>query len=155
VLTPRPDKYRGARGYAQIAVNAGTAGGMILRPPASGALMTHAGAGGGGGTLAMYMGPESGLPAFTPGLAVTSVNVHPTWGPDYAPTGVLVGGQFASVLSDGWGFATVYGFSEFEVFPPNVVALVSGILATAASFAIEWREFPSAEELQSWPSSRA
>jgi hypothetical protein len=104
--------------------------------------------------MSFYCGPESGLPAFTAGLAVIATPVHPHWGPDYAPTGVITGGQFATAFPDGFTFATVGTNMGWEVFPPNVCAGASGIAATAQSFAIDWREYLSAEELDRWHTAR-
>lgn len=155
MLTPRPDKFRGARAYVNVGANALTFSGIILRPPASGLVLPRIGAN--QGSINFGIGPESALPAFTPGLAVVFTHVYPHWGADYAPTGAVVGGQFAAIPDDAFSFATVFGVPTppFEVFPPNVVWGFSGAVAAAQGFALEWWEFLSAEELSRWPSSLA
>jgi hypothetical protein len=101
--------------------------------------------------------PLSGLPAWTSGLAVISLNVYPCWGPDYAPTARVEAGQFASQPTDFYS-ASNSSLSQIDetVFPPNVVAVFATGIATQIDGAgFSWEEFPSAEELDSWRSSPA
>jgi hypothetical protein len=153
MLEARPEKYRGARGYPIVGLNAGTASGFVLFPPASGLVVTRLST---STTARVCILPADAIPTFTAGLAVTSQRVFPAWGPDYAPTAVLTAGQFAAVPTEAFGSA-VTGFVALatEVFQPNVFAVAANVLAAAFDCGIEWREYLSAEELQRWPSSRA
>jgi hypothetical protein len=153
MLTARPEKYRGGRSFASVAANAGTAPACIYFPPASGGLvrMPFQNA-----SLLMLICPISALPAFTEGLAVTAANTYPTWGPEYAPTGRVAYGQIAAAGTEGWTNATALASIDwFEVYQPNVFAMVGSSINTSVSYGLEFREFLSAEELQNWPSSRA
>jgi hypothetical protein len=151
MLTPRPNKFRGARAVAVIAANAGTSPVLIYRPPASGAIIRKPFT---SSSFSFSILPDNALPAFTSGLAVTSLNVFPTWGTDYSPTGVVQAGQLAAVL-DGWTNSVITAPGDWMVFPPNVVAVGSQVLNSAVTQCLEFEEFLSAEELDQWRSSPA
>jgi len=152
MLTPRPDKFRGGRAYASVGINAGTTSAVILFPPSSGLVLKRFSQSG----MRVAILPISGFPAFTSGLAVVSLNVYPSWGPDYPPTARVEAGQFASQPIDFFS-ANAHSNTVIDetVFPPNVVAVFATGIATAIDGSgFSWEEFLSAEELQRWHTAR-
>lgn len=111
-------------------------------------------------SLRIQIAPPDQTPAFTSGLAVTTLTNRPTWGPDYAITGEWAGGQFAAILPEGFpasnsSAAGAMSHASWELYPPNALAIANGIVNQATFLALEVYEYPSAEELNRWQSQRA
>jgi len=151
VIPARPDKWRGAYVGLEAAAVALQFSCLLYQPPASGARVTLSGA-----SAAHFVGVVNASQILALGFAVAgvnSLNIMPTWGADYAPTGTAQGGTLVTSQS-GQGAArganTVLESYMWEVFQPNAFLISNSTNAVGGTFYMAFAEYPSAEELNRW-----
>lgn len=148
LLTPRPNKFRGAYCYSLASGTAITAAAIAYSPPPSGALITAFQS-----DIASYFGVVGAgqLAALAFVNTGNADQLVPIWGADYPLTGSFLGGRVTTVPSlFSLGAGQPWGPIEWEVFPPNVFVASAQLANLATVFGLKVREYLSAEELNTW-----